>query len=75
MKKLFFIVFLVLSFSFLNGFNVSVICKSDCAIESLEMPGDIEYVEYVLIGEQWFIITHYTDGTIGIEPSSTPPRD
>lgn len=75
MKKLFFIVFLVFSFSFLNNFNVSAISKPDWAIESVNTPGDIEFVEYVLIGEQWYIITHYADGTIGIEPTLNPPRD
>jgi len=75
MKKLFFIVFFVFSFSFLNNFNVSAISKPDWAIESVNTPCDIEYIEYVLIGEQWYIITHYTDGTIGIEPTLNPPRD
>ena len=34
-----------------------------------------EWVEYVLIGTQWFKITHSDDGCISVEPVSKPNSD
>ena len=36
---------------------------------------DIEYVEYICVDSQWFKITHYTDGSIGVTPVNSPPLD
>jgi hypothetical protein len=31
--------------------------------------------EYVLNGDQWYLIIHYDDGTIGVWPVAKPPND
>jgi hypothetical protein len=40
-----------------------------------EIYPDIEWVEYICTDGQWYEITHYTDGTIGIVPIAHSPID
>jgi len=75
MKKLFLIVFSVISFSFFNGINSRALNQTPPAVNIVQVSNDIEFVEYVLIGEQWYMITYYTDGSIGIEPVNNPPQE
>lgn len=34
-----------------------------------------EWVEYIMIDGQWYKITHYSDGLIGVVPVAHPPDD
>ena len=34
-----------------------------------------EWVEYVFSNGQWFKITHFIDGSIGVVPVAYPPED
>ncbi len=36
---------------------------------------EIDWIEYVCIEKQWFEVTHYADGSIGVVPISAPPND
>jgi hypothetical protein len=31
--------------------------------------------EYILVGEQWYLVIYYDDGSIGIIPVARPPED
>jgi hypothetical protein len=75
MKKLFLIVLSVMFFSFFGSINKNSFINTTSATANIEFSSDVDYVEYVLIGDQWYKITHYIDGSVGVEPVNRPPQD
>jgi hypothetical protein len=73
MKKLLIISLSVLFFSFCNSSISNSI--SNITIGCIKAMVDVDYIEYVYIDGQWYKITHYVDGSTGIEPVQCPPQD
>jgi hypothetical protein len=78
MKSILIVFFAVVSISFsvLIGSNqaISKVNQGAISVERKIYP-DIEWIEYICTDGQWYEITHYTDGTIGIVPISHSPID
>ncbi|HEY5122379.1 MAG TPA: hypothetical protein VIK14_01445 [Ignavibacteria bacterium] len=76
MKKFIFAIILFVSL-FFSGLSVSANnteCNSDSKnIASSSINPIEEWREYILAGDQWFLIIHYNDGSIGIWPVGVPP--
>jgi hypothetical protein len=71
--------FIVSIFLFLSSFNFTASAEGNYLPESnitIQSEGPIElWREYILVGDQWYVIIHYDDGSIEIIPSSKPPND
>ena len=78
MKKLIFTIILFVSLLF-SGLSVSANnteCNSDSKnIASYSMSPIEEWREYLLVGDQWFLIIYYDDGSIGAIPVAKPIDD
>ena len=75
MKKIIFAIFVVLAF-----LSIGNVTKANYEYKALERTiiledGDVLRVEYVSVDTQWYKITYYTDGTIGVEPVLAPIED
>jgi hypothetical protein len=78
MKKIIFIFVISLSLT-LSG----LIFEVHSAVPKLHSLKIIPYIvdpvelwrEYVLTGDQWYLIIHYDDGSIGAFPKAEPPVD
>jgi hypothetical protein len=78
MKKILFGFLVAVSLSFSVLFNSNaVLSKSSQEIFSVnaKIYSNVSWVEYICVDNQWYRITHYTDGSIGIVPVSHPPQD
>ena len=73
MKKFILLVLFFLCFSYTEKFNNISISK--IINSKLEYITDEIWIEYVYINNQWYQITHFDDGTIGIVPVECPPKD
>jgi len=78
MKKIFFAVLLFVSL-IVSGYpsGTEIINNSGYSGDnfiSLEDPVEV-WREYVLNGDQWYLIIYYDDGSIGIWPVAKPPED
>ena len=58
------------STAFAQRINFNSYANKTSSIKSVQ-----DWVEYVLIGNQWYKITHYDDGSIGVMPSQGAPLD
>ena len=73
--------FLVLSFfalffaSALSYSSTNLINMRSVEEKILIADTEIDYIEYLYLNGQWYQITHYTDGTIGVMPVQRPPDD
>ena len=78
MKKLIFTIILFVSLLF-SGLSVSANnteCNSDFKnIASSSMSPIEEWREYILVGDQWYLIIYYNDGSIGYIPVAKPDED
>jgi len=78
MKKVLFgfLVAVSLSFSVLFNSNV-VLSTSSQEIFSVnaKIYSNVSWVEYICVDNQWYRITHYTDGSIGIVQVAHPNED
>jgi len=78
MKKIIFTFFLFLSL-FFSGLSLSANnseCISNSKIITTSIIGPIEeWREYILVGDQWYLIIHYDDGSIGVIPVAKAPLD
>jgi len=77
MKKVIFAFLITVSFLFssftLRGYSATTNIPQN-NIQQINYNPDIDYVEYVLVSDQWYEITHYVDGTIGVVPVIGPPN-
>ena len=73
MKNLLILVLFVFCFSLAGSMNNYT--AGYTRIVSIEDSGDETWVEYVCINNQWYQITHYADGTIGVVPIDHSPND
>ncbi len=64
-----FLTVVVLSSISLTSQNTGT-CSGNSSIVTIQ-----DWVEYVLIGEQWYQITHHDNGDITIVPVAKPPVD
>jgi hypothetical protein len=72
--SLFVSVFLfVSSVSFIPNNAFSSVNKIECKVYG-EDPVEL-WREYVFDGDQWYLIIHYSDGTIGVTPVYTYPLE
>jgi len=71
MKKIILILFAIFSFSFYGATEESISKQNPVGVFIRQV--DDTWVEYVLVGEQWYMITHYPDGSIQVTPVSKPP--
>lgn len=77
MKK-FLLVFSFIALFFTSAFSypsINLINTRSAEEKILISVTEIDYIEYLYINEQWYQITHYTDGTIGVMPVQRPPDD
>ncbi len=72
MKKFLVALFLVVSLFISQSSQILSATKSTVDITSVKY---LEWVEYVLIEDQWYQITHLDDGGIIITPVASPIRD
>ncbi len=78
MKKILisFLVTVSLSFSVLFNAN-AVLSTSSQEIFSVntKIYSEVSWIEYICVDNQWYRITHYTDGSIGIVQVAHPNED
>ncbi len=77
MKKFFLVLsFLALFFTSAFSYSSTNLMNTNSDEEKILIADtEIDYIEYLYIDGQWYQITHYTDGTIGVMPVQRPPDD
>jgi len=74
MKNLIVVLF-ALIIIFLSVFSGNVNANSIISNSATTVYTEIDHIEFELIDGQWYMITYYTDGTIGVQPVARPVLD
>jgi hypothetical protein len=73
-------VFVLSVFLFLSSFTLTASSSESKSfarkniVISLEEAKEV-WREYILVGEQWYLVIYYDDGSIRIIPVARPPED